>query len=273
MKTILVPIDFSEQSHMALSTAVALSKREPAQVHIVHMLELDVRKSERVTDQLRERTDFLVSSAQKTMTAFLGDSEFRGNNFIVHYKAFKVFKEIGELVDSIGAELIVMGSHGTDGMRELFIGSNTEKVVRNSTVPVLVVKNGTYDMDPHTAIIASDLAEEGVSALKRAIAFAKKYRLFLEVVNVRKADGKGEGNSEPADKFALLLGDASNALPFTVLKGDKVEETVLAYARDKGTGLIIVPTHGRKGLEHFFRGSIGEDVANHAHTAVLTLRI
>ncbi|MEM1338185.1 MAG: universal stress protein [Bacteroidota bacterium] len=72
MKTILVPIDFSEQSHMALSTAVALSKREPAQVHIVHMLELDVRKSERVTDQLRERTDFLVSSAQKGHDRFFG---------------------------------------------------------------------------------------------------------------------------------------------------------------------------------------------------------
>jgi nucleotide-binding universal stress UspA family protein len=52
-----------------------------------------------------------------------------------------------------------------------------------------------------------------------------------------------------------------------------VEEGVLNCANKIGADLVIVPTHGRKGLAHFFKGSIGEDLANHSTLPVMTFKI
>jgi nucleotide-binding universal stress UspA family protein len=53
----------------------------------------------------------------------------------------KAFEGILAVSKTNNIDLIVMGSHGSGGFQEMFIGSNTEKVVRNSDVPVLVIKN------------------------------------------------------------------------------------------------------------------------------------
>jgi nucleotide-binding universal stress UspA family protein len=52
-----------------------------------------------------------------------------------------------------------------------------------------------------------------------------------------------------------------------------VEEGVLAFANVVGADLIAVPTHGRRGISHFFAGSIGEDIANHSTLPVITFKI
>ncbi len=51
------------------------------------------------------------------------------------------------------------------------------------------------------------------------------------------------------------------------------EEGIYNYAKSIDADLIAIPTHGRQGLAHFFKGSIGEDIANHASLPVLTFRL
>jgi len=52
-----------------------------------------------------------------------------------------------------------------------------------------------------------------------------------------------------------------------------VEQGILNYANKIGADLIAIPTHGRKGVTHFFAGSIGEDIANHSELPVMTFKI
>ena len=53
-----------------------------------------------------------------------------------------MFSEVNDVAQkSTNADLIIMGSHGASGIKELLIGSNTERVVRNANIPVLIVKN------------------------------------------------------------------------------------------------------------------------------------
>jgi nucleotide-binding universal stress UspA family protein len=52
-----------------------------------------------------------------------------------------------------------------------------------------------------------------------------------------------------------------------------VEGGILNYATNIGADIIAIPTHGKKGLSHFFEGSVGEDVANHATLPVITFKI
>ena len=55
---------------------------------------------------------------------------------------YKFFKEINNIVKEKDIDLVIMGSPGSGGLSEIFVGSNTEKVVRTSIAPILVIKNG-----------------------------------------------------------------------------------------------------------------------------------
>ena len=66
-----------------------------------------------------------------------------------------------------------MGSHGANGFKELFIGSNTEKVVRTANIPVLVIKNEHTDFNIKDFVFATDFGEESRWSFTQAQKFAK----------------------------------------------------------------------------------------------------
>lgn len=77
-----------------------------------------------------------------------------------------------------------MGSHGTSGLSEVFIGSNAEKVVRNSKVPVLVIKNSYESFFIDKFVFASDFKDESKNAYKQAVNFAKKFDATIHLLMV-----------------------------------------------------------------------------------------
>ena len=60
---------------------------------------------------------------------------------------------------------------------------------------------------------------------------------------------------------------------FEIYNESNIEKGVINYANEKNTDLIAFCTHGRTGLNHFFTGSVSEDLVNHAQKPVLTFRI
>ena len=76
-----------------------------------------------------------------------------------------------------------MGSSGASGFKEMFIGSNTEKVVRTSKIPVLVIKNNHEQFNVTDFVFATDFSEEGRGALDKAQKFAKKLGAKIKIKN------------------------------------------------------------------------------------------
>ena len=141
MKKIIVPIDFSEYSENALETASVLARKYNAEIFALHMLEL----SNAVLTSTSEKHDveavFYLKLAEKKFKKFLEKDYLNGIKVTPVVKHFKVFSEVNEVAKEHGADLIVMGSQGVSGLKEVLVGSNTEKVVRHSDIPVLVVKH------------------------------------------------------------------------------------------------------------------------------------
>lgn len=114
-------------------------------------------------------------------------------------KHYKVFSEVNEIAKKHEADLVIMGgSHGADGLSEIFIGSNAEKVVRTSDIPVIVVKEEMTDFKIDRFVFACDFELENLSAFARAKQFAKLFEAELNLVYV---------NTPPGDSF-LSSGDA-----------------------------------------------------------------
>jgi nucleotide-binding universal stress UspA family protein len=274
MKNIIVPVDFSIQSENALKVAASLAKKYDSTIYALHMLELNEAYISSTQTAHPEQTVFLLKMAEKRFAEFLNKPFLKDISVKPIIKHFKVFSEVNEVAEANNADLIVMGSHGTDGIMEIFIGSNTEKVVRNADVPVLVVKHDMTDFAPNKMVFACDLGEENVNAYQRAKYIANLLSVELHVLYVN-TPGDNFLSSQDIDdkiaKFSSVIG--SEFLDVHVYSDYTVEKGVLNYADDHHIDVIGISTHGRKGLSHFFMGSIGEDIANHAIIPVITFKI
>ncbi|RKS53667.1 nucleotide-binding universal stress UspA family protein [Gillisia mitskevichiae] len=276
MKTILVPVDFSEYSEYALEVAASLAKKNDAKIIVVHLLGLSNAFLSK--DEAEEVFNgmYYMKLAKKRFDEFLDKPYLKDIEVIDAIRNYKVFSEINEIAKEFQAELIVMGSQGATGFAEMFIGSNTEKVIRTSEIPVLVVKESMKNFSIKKAIFVSDLELESVNVYIKARNFLLNLDSEMEILFINQPE-KFHSSSEMYEKFYKFL-DATklNELePPTIKFYDdySLESGVYNYCKSNEADIVIMPTHGRKGLSHFFYGSYGEDVANHATMPVLTMKI
>ncbi len=277
MKKIIVPIDFSEYSEFALKTAAKLAQKYDAEVLALHMLEMsDIMLS--ASDGLQhEKAVYFIKLAEQRFTNFLKKDYLEGIKVTPIVKHFKVFSEVNDVALKNNADLIVMGSHGTSGIAEFFVGSNTEKVVRNSNVPVLVVKNEMNNVNFNVVAFACDFSEEAIIPYLNAVNMFKSIGSKLYLIHVNLPNDKFRSSLEIEKQVVNFFTKAERNLDkmkdVHYVSDYSVEEGVLSCANKIGADLIVVPTHGRKGLAHFFEGSISEDVANHSTLPVMTFKI
>ena len=277
MKKIIVPIDFSEHSEYALKTAAKLAKEANAELLVLHMLELsDVILTESDSQQQQKAVFFLKLVEQKFET-FLDKEYLKDVNVTPIVKHYKVFSEVNDVAKEHDADLIVIGSHGTSGFKEFFVGSNTERVVRNSETPVLVIKNEIKDINFGTAVFATNFEEENVRPYLNATSMFEALGAKLKLLYVNLPNEHFKSSVEIEKKIAefLITADGNlDKLNDVAYQADyTVEQGVMNYANKVGADIIAIPTHGRKGISHFFAGSIGEDIANHSPLPVITFMI
>lgn len=277
MKRIIVPIDFSEQSEFALEAAANLAQKYGSELIVLHMLELSNAILTTNGTAINDEAVFYLKLAEQKFEAFLDKPYLEGVKVTPIVKHFKVFSEVNEVANEHQANLIVMGSHGASGVKEALIGSNTEKVVRNSDIPVLVIKHNPILLDFENAVFASDFSDDAVKPYLNAKVTFDKLGAKMHLVYVNSPDGNFRSSAEIDKKVSLFLkkadGDLSNISKVNVVSDYSIEKGILNFASIIGADLIAVATHGRKGLAHFFEGSISEDIANHSTLPVMTFKI
>lgn len=273
MKTIIVPVDFSEQSENALKAAVSLAKKQKSEILVLHMLELNEAMITSSEGFHPEQTVFLLKLAEKRMRDFLNKEYLKGVKITPVIKHFKVFGEVNAIAEKHHADLIIMGSHGSDGLKEIFVGSNAEKVVRHSDIPVLVVKSELPDFKIENFVFACNFKSESLSAFQKARDFAKKLGAKFHMLYINTPGDDFLSNNDAQEKINKYLEMAGAGQEVTIYNDYSVEKGVLNFSESINADLIGIPTHGRKGLSHFFMGSIGEDITNHSKVPVITFKI
>ena len=277
MKKIIVPIDFSEHSEYALEAAAHIAKKFKSQLIVLHMLELSNAIITADNDSLNEEAVFYLKLAEQKFEAFLDQPYLKGIEITPIVKHFKVWNEINDVVKAENANLIVMGSHGVSGIKEVLVGSNTEKVVRHADVPVLVIKHNPILLDFEDGVFASDFSEEAITPYLNAKTTFKKLGAKMHLVYVNAPDGNFKSSTEIDKLVSTFLkkadGHLDNLDNVHIVSDYSIENGILNFANTIGADLIAVATHGRKGLAHFFEGSISEDIANHSTLPVMTFKI
>lgn len=273
MKKIIVPVDFSEQSDYALKVAASLAKKHGAEILALHMLELNQAMFTSSEGFYPEQTVFLLKLAEKRFNEFLDKPYVKGLTVTPIIKHFKVFSEVNDVAAEHGVDMIVMGSHGSDGLKEIFVGSNAEKVVRNADIPVLVIKDDMEDFKIERFAFACDFKDESISAYQRAKDFAQLLKAKMNLVYINTPGDDFLSTGDTYLKINQFLQKVNAGQEVDIYNDYSVEKGILNYSETVSADIIGIPTHGRRGLSHFFMGSIGEDVTNHSKIPVVTFKI
>lgn len=276
MKKIIVPVDFSKHSEFALETAAALAKKHNSELIVMHMLEMSESIITATSSERNEENAFMMMVANKKFEAFLDQPYLETVNVTPLIKYHKVLKEVAEVASEVRADLIIMGSRGHNDHDGIFTGSNTEKVVRYSNTPVLVIKSKPANINFKNIILASDFSEESISAVKNAEELLGELGTNITLLHVNTPNLDFLSTEEIDTKISKFLDLAKlkeTDVTIACISDHNVEDGLMNFAKRNQADAVAMITHGRKGLSHFFGGSISEDVVNHSKLPVITFKL
>ena len=290
MKNILVPTDFSAESHHAYAVALQLARATGGHVTLLHVLEApetytpnfstfggpvnggELPNSEGGMDQI-----FMIKLMEATKRRMHALKEEAGQLAADVPVADAV--EVGRIGDGIlnaiqrhGIDLVVMGAQGHGAMENFFVGSNTERLIRLAPCPVLTVKHAPRpDFTVRTIIFPSDFTTEAAGAvegLRRVQAAFPQATLHLLHVVTEAGSATALEHIQAFAERAQLANTQSE-----MVEASSAAAGIEQYARQAGADLVVIPTHARTGLSGFFQTSIAETVATHIFPPVLTYHL
>ncbi|SDG65054.1 Nucleotide-binding universal stress protein, UspA family [Flavobacterium omnivorum] len=274
MKRILVPTDFSEHAEKALKAAALIAKKTKCELFILHLLEIPNQMNEAITggNGSLEETLFLKKANEKIQKTkeqpyLTGISVHASVQYERAFSGILAFNKKNKI------DLIVMGSHGTSGIEELLLGSNTEKVVRLSEIPVLVIKKEIGELKFKNMVFASDFSPETKKPFAKMRDFAAIFEanLFLVFICTPNSFKTTLDAEKTMNKFIKNYDIQNYSLH--IFNDTTIENGIVNFSKTIDADLIGLCTHGRTGLAHFFTGSISEDVVNHFTKPIITFKI
>jgi len=274
MKRILVPTDFSEHAEDALRVAAQIAKKNNSELILLHMLELPQQSNDAIMGGTSiPETMLFMKKANETLDEVASKNYLEGIPVTEIVKMDKPIHGITQISKDYDIDLIIMGSHGSSGVEELLIGSNTEKVVRNSEIPVLVIKKNIPNFNASDIVFASDFSDEAKKPFEKLLHFTKLFDSKLHLVTICTPNSfKPTHVSEKAmDDFVKEF----NITNYTtqIYNDTNIEKGIINFSNRINADVIGMCTHGRTGFAHFFNGSISEGLVNHAVKPVITLKI
>jgi nucleotide-binding universal stress UspA family protein len=274
MKRILVPTDFSDYAEYALKVAAKVARENNGEIFIVHMLELPSQMADAVSSgaAIPEIMLFL-NKAHEKLEELLERDYLQGIKVSEAIKYERAFEGIIKHSEDYDIDMVIMGSHGASGVKELLVGSTTEKIVRNSDAPVLIIKNETDNFNGNRFVFASDFSEETRFPFEKVLKIAKMLNSHLDLVMVNTPNSfKTSAQAQKIMKEFISNYEYDN-YSLHIYNDSNIETGILNFSNSVNADLIGMCTHGRTSLYHFFNGSISEGLVNHAAKPVVTFKI
>lgn len=263
---ILFPLDFSEFSDCAFPMAQYVAKTYDAEIFLLHVLEAP-------TGPLRMISGFDEQGARKKALQMMEEYiRAYGDPSIIFTKMIKTGKPWKTIVDTANefdVNAIVMGTHGSTGMSEVFVGTNAGRVIEHAPCPVFTLRDKQSNPSFKKILVPLDLSLETGEKLELSIEFAKNFNASLYVLGL--VEGKDEESLKKMQKRIELatahvkkhnVEVEANSL---VIKG-KVADQLITFGKGVGVDLIVIMTQQAHG------GSEAVHVVNHSDIPVFAIK-
>ena len=280
MKSILVPTDFSDQATYALDLAYDIARKSGAAVKLLNVVESPRGESFNtmgdVTANEGENAMFfvqMVEGAKRRLIEIDEDPKYADVSLEGFVEVGSPYESISRTIVDHAVDLVVMGTQGSSGLEEVFVGSNAEKVVRRADCPVLSVKEPAQAKSIKNIVLATNLKDDHQALFTE---LTKLQQLFDATIHIVRINTPGSFENDryyktEMEKFAQQHQLTNYTL--NVYNDSDEEDGIIYFAEQVDADMIALGTHGRSGIRRLLSGSIAEDVVNHAKRPVWTFKL
>lgn len=275
MKKLIIPVDFSETSESAIAFGLQLAEKCNYEIILHHSVDFLGTYESMYMDapQAHSFTEEVISDMEVQLENTYRRYSRDGLKMSKRLTIGTLINDIRRLAKEEEVDLVVMGTKGASGLSEFFIGSNTEKVVRLLDCPVISVPENTDLGTIRRIMVPIDLREIRPSFLREVSKLQQLFSASVEFVWVQTPHNI-ENDDLIEEQMNNLLGSYEIASSsFTIVRNVFPQEGLIAYSRDNDTDMIAMATHARRGIAHWFSGSLTEDVLNHASMPLWSFKL
>ena len=267
MKTIIVPLDFSDESLSGLNMSLMLAKKSHAGIQMIHVIGKNIDDDKELLEKENQMAKMKFEGIlQKCLEN--GDIDCSLNYTI---KEGKVFHEISGLADKYEDSLIVLSTHGETGFDELFIGGNAYKIISHSKQPVITVRKSKIPSNLGKIVLPLDITAESREKVPYTVKLAKMFNSEIHLLTVRST--KLKSIEKKLHKYSEQISSYldSNEINYKVehLHGGNLTDIILDYSNSVNADLISIMTEQEKSVVNLLLGSYAHQMINKANIPVL----
>lgn len=276
MKRILVPTDFSDTALKAVLYAAEIARKSSATVCLLHAAE---RGHEYIYQPfiLHEKYNELVKGERSKELLELARTVtnlYENINVEIALVKTDVVDNIITFCHAHQFDLIVMGTKGSSGIKEIFAGSTTANVIAKTTVPVLAIPDAYMVKEPNALLFATNHYERDVALLEKMAEIANLFSATVHVVVFENIDtSQSNDQSQQVQQYVEFLRNSFPGISFKnkLVKGTSFEGAIELYCIENDIDIIAMITYPKGLLARMLHKSTTQKMAFHSHIPILAI--
>jgi nucleotide-binding universal stress UspA family protein len=278
-RKILIAYDGSASARNALAVASHLAREDKSWIKVLTVLPKYAGDLELVG--VANIKDTIEGPGQKLLEEAREIADREDVHILTNMTQGEPYEKIVHVADDENCDLIVMGRHGTNELERVLVGSVTARVIGYTHKDVLVVPDGT-DLSRNNILLATDGSPSCEAAVDRAIDIANEQSAKLTAMSVvytndeylalapgvvEEMIGKAKEKLAVIEQKAQEVGVAID----TLVREGEAYEVINNFVQKNGIDLIVMGSHGRRGLQRLLMGSVTERTIGYATCPVLVV--
>lgn len=278
MKNILIPTDFSENSWNAIKYALKLYKQTRCSFHLLHVSNVNALVAGEISSS--PSSALVIDHDQKidAKTSLKALVKKIDNQSLNIRHSFITHSDNGFLIDAIknkvlenNIDLIIMGTKGASGLKEVIIGSNTGDVITRVKCPVLVVPEEASFIKPREIAFPTDYNLLFTSKILDTILdVARLHQSSIRIVHIRKRDDR---LTEEQERNKEILHDyfKDNEHSFHTITSNKLESALQYFTESRNIDMISMVAKNLNFFQQLLFKPTVEDISYHVKLPFLVL--
>ncbi len=270
MKRIVVGIDFSDNSFNALEHAILIAKKANMSVTMVWVDHIDYSKEIFSIDPTHR-----LDAVAKRFNELLKKYEGCCNNIDFVVRKGKVYSEICEVADELKAYMIVVGTHGLSGFEEFWSGSNANRIVSASKVPVLTIRGGNkISQNLDRIVFPLDSTKTTREKIPITAELAKYFNSEVHILGLQTSS-----HSDIRYRIKAYVAQAEDYFKERDIKylsvfidSEQITDDTLEYAKKIKANLIAIMTEQETTTANLWMGPYASQMVNHSPFPVLSVK-
>jgi nucleotide-binding universal stress UspA family protein len=267
MKNFIVPIDFSTESLNGLKMAVLFAKRTQINIQLVYILHKSSESDKSAQDNEQKLAEEGFERIINEFKPQLGND----SQITSLIRKGRIYQEIVDLAAELPNAVIAASTHGASGFQELFIGSNTFRIISATEKPVIALRKNYCPGEISRIVLPIDMSVDSRQKVPFTTEVAKLFGAEIHVVGVQKSRG-----ARNIQKIRSYISQVAGYVEGKVhcesneVFGENVPELIVNYANTIKADLISITTEQSSGLS-LIMGNTAHQILNRAEIPVLCL--